>query len=113
MQLTNEVFALRDNENVRLSEEKPASGRVLAIQARSVAFPPGPFEKKRTGDGAPVEQAAIVAADWLPSKGLWCWVQLSPQTKEVIGDLLFDTGAEKDRWYYITVESIPEHLRNS
>jgi hypothetical protein len=38
-------------------------------------------------------------------KGLWQWMFLSPATKEVIGDYLFDEceNLELDRWYYVVV----------
>lgn len=99
--ITNEVFSLRSGERVEVFFEEPADGCSLALMARSLSMPPGPRWGVRQSDGAPVEDAAIVAAQRVDD--LWQWVQLSPPTKEYLGDLLFDNDAEKDRWYYLLV----------
>lgn len=94
----NEVFAIRDGEMTTIHEQQPESGRWIAVQARRVMMPKGPCQQVRQTDGAPVEQAAIVACQL--SEGKWQWVTLSAPTKETIGDLLFDGNAERDTWYY-------------
>lgn len=104
--LDNEVFALRDNESMQLWTERPDNGRWLAVMARSVEMPPGERSPVRTIDGAPVEQAAIIAAEWSAKNQCWHWQQLSQPSKEFIGDMLFDGGAEKDRWYYLVVTDL-------
>ena len=102
---TNEVFALRDGESVTVVTEQPTSGRWFAVQARTVSMPDGAQSPIREADGKPVEQAAIIACQQ-NMEGLWQWMQLSPATKENIGDLLFDGNAEKDVWYYCVVEDL-------
>jgi hypothetical protein len=97
----NESFALRHGEQYKIIDIKPIKGRWIAIMAQSVQFPFGPYAKARQSDGAPVEQAAILACQMVD--GLWQWLQLSPPTKENIGDLLFDSGADKDAWYYLEI----------
>lgn len=98
--LDHEVFAIRDGERVELTNVRPNQGRWLAVMARSVEMPDGPKVPVRTCDSAPVEQAAILACEMNRSRHAWQWLQISPASKEIIGDLLFDSGAEKDRWYY-------------
>ncbi len=102
-QLDCEVFALRDHEQSQLFVEKPDDGRFIAVMARSVEMPPGERSKVRAMDDAPVEQAAILAAEWSHQNQSWHWLQISPPSKEHIGDLLFDSECEKDRWYYLVV----------
>lgn len=98
-------FTLRDKEVMQLCDERPTCGGTwLAVQARSVSMPPGEVHPVREFDGEPVEMAAIIAAQWIASKG-WIWVQLSPPTKEVVGDYLFEQQVELDRWYYLLLSS--------
>lgn len=104
--MENEVFAIRDNESLQLWTERPEGGRYIAVMARSVEMPPGARSPVRTVDGAPVEQATIVAAEWSAKNQHWHWVRLSPPTKEFIGDMIFDSGAELDRWYYLAVTDL-------
>lgn len=97
-----DAFALRSGEIIRLYEERP-DGDFICIQARSCEMPPGDRQPVRQLDGAPVEQAAILACHLVEDK--WQWLQLGPTTKEIIGDLLFNNSAEFDRWYYIEIEA--------
>lgn len=113
IRLDNEVFALRDNESAQLWKERPEFGRFLAVMARTVQFPEGPFSPVRKEDGMPVEMAAIIAAVIGAKSQAWHWVQLSAPTKERIGDLMFDVKCEKDRWYYLAIEdfsAVPQSL---
>ena len=96
----NEVFAIRNGERTTIVAEQPTSGRWLAVMARSVSMPPGERHPFRHSDQMAVEQAAIVACQMVDGK--WQWVQLSPPSKEAIGDLIFDSNADKDRWYFVT-----------
>lgn len=102
LSIDNEVFALRDNELMQLFTKRP-EGRFIAVMARSVEMPDGPRSPVRTADGAPVEQAAILGALWNYSQQCWQWTQISPPSKERIGDLIFDSGASKDCWYYLAI----------
>ena len=105
VRLDLEMFALRDNERFQFYDEHPGDGRVLAVMARSVSMPEGAKSKERACDGAPVEAAAILACEIGAASGEWHWVQISPTSKEVIGDRMFDNGLEKDRWYFMLVTS--------
>jgi len=104
--LDNEVFALRDNESFTFFAEPPGFGRALAVMARTVEMPPGNRSPVRPCDGAPVEQAAILACEVRGADGSWCWCQIAPASKEVIGDWIFDHGLKKDCWYYMLVSDL-------
>lgn len=102
MDIRHETFALRDNEKVTLSEARPKSGRILAVQLRSCEFPKGPVNEI-SAEGHRVERAAVLCAEWMQGRNEWQWTQLSPITKERIGDMLFDAGASRDVWYYLQI----------
>lgn len=105
-----DTWTLRDGECLQLCDEMPACiGEVLAVMARSVSMPPGPHRPSRDLDGEPVEMAAILCARFT-RRGEWVWQQLSPPTKEYIGDFMFNHGAEKDRWHYLLVSSVPTEV---
>jgi len=74
--------------------------------ARSIEMPDGPRSKLRVCDGAPVEQAAILAAEFSHENECWHWLQISPPSKERIGDMLFSNAADLDRWYYLSVTDL-------
>lgn len=103
LQIDFEAFSLRDGEKIEILETQPESGTWFAVQARTVEMPPGERNPVRTTDGAPVEQAAILGCQISNERKTWQWLQLAPLTKELIGDLLFNNGAEKDRWYFVRV----------
>lgn len=105
IEMVNEIFSLRTYECVTIKEECPTDGHVLAVMARSIEFPDGDIEAT-AWDGSPVEQAAILACERFDGK--WQWSSLSQPTKQFIGNLLFDGGAERDKWYYAIIE-IPEN----
>jgi hypothetical protein len=100
MNAHNELFAIREGERAELFAEPPLSGFHIAVKAVPVTMPDGRRQPTRQTDGAPVEQACIVACQ-LNADGLWQWVHLSPATKENVGDLIFDGGLRKDCWYYL------------
>lgn len=104
--IENEVFALRNGEQYTINDRPPMSGRWFAIMARTCYMPDGPKHLVRQSDNAPVESAAVIACQMVDGK--WQWMQLSPNTKESLGDLMFDSNAEKDTWYYITIEQTNE-----
>ena len=105
-----DVFSLRDGEVLQLCNEPPKCGGVwLAVMARSVSMPPGPYKTVRDIDGQSVEMAAILAARIGKSHGEWLWEQLSPPSKEFIGDFMFEQGAEKDRWYYLLLSEVSDN----
>jgi hypothetical protein len=101
-----EVFAIRDNESIRIVQTRPERGRWIAVMARSIEMPDGPRSPVRESDGAPVEQAAILACEFGERQQSWHWQQLSPASKEIIGDVLFDNQCEKDRWYFLVVSDL-------
>lgn len=97
--LTNEVFSLRDGELVSTSLTEPKSGRYLAVMLRSLSFPGHMSEI--TADGKNVEPLAVLAAEKI--RGAWFWCHLSPLTKRLIGDLLFDSNSPFDTWVYVSI----------
>lgn len=104
--LANDVYAIRDHEAAQLLTENPNEGRYIAVMARTVELPPGEHSKERSADGAPVEQATIVAAEFGAKHQCWHWIRLSAPTKEFVGDLLFNGGCERDRWYYLQITDL-------
>lgn len=38
-----------------------------------------------------------------PNEAKWGWVELNPDTRNVIGQDLMDMNAEPGRWYFVTV----------
>jgi hypothetical protein len=106
--MDNEVFALRDAERIVVAEAAPDKGRWIIVQLVPVQMPDGNRTTVRACDGAPVEQCAVIACEWSVTNNGWQWLQLSPPTKEFIGDLLFDNGAERNQWHFIAVEQLEE-----
>ncbi len=102
MQLTNDLFTLRSREVIELFESPPeGDAKTIAVMARSVEFPAGP-SNPLDHRGLPVERAAILACQKVV--GAWQWMTLSPATKEVIGDFMFDVAKVKlDQWYYLKI----------
>ena len=106
MNLENEVFSIRDGEKLQLWDGKPEGIRSIAVMARTVEMPEGPRAQVRACDGAPIENAAILACEFQHNGQCWQWLQLSPCTKENIGDLMFNNHCERDKWYYLSVEDL-------
>lgn len=106
MNLIYEAFSLRDGEYVSLGKDQPTEGTWFAVMAKSVPQPPGEIVSNREVPGLEslsVEMAAIIACQIRMSDNKYVWMQLSPMTKEIIGDLMFDCKAELDQWYFATV----------
>ncbi len=106
LKLDNEVFALRDGEVAETSMDRPTDGEWIAVMLRSVKFPEGEHEPFRESDGVPVEMCAVLACHLVRDK--WQWLQLSPQTKERVGDLFFDSNAPRDQWLYLKIRKVPK-----
>ncbi len=109
-ELNEEVFAARDGEALQLNYTQPETGRWFAVQAKSLTMPPGGIIPVCHRNGKLVEQAAIVACEWNRTKNGWQWLNLSPPTKGLLGDMIFDGGGEKDVWYYVVVTDT--HIAN-
>lgn len=89
-----DTFALRGGEIVQLRYEG-VDGCVYAFMVAPV--PPLPEPRHTTSSSGPVESACVVGAEIV--NGRWQWMQLAPDTKEVIGNLLFDHGLERGVWH--------------
>lgn len=101
-----EAFSMRDGEIATILEHQPDNGRWFAVMMSPVPPMPGPMQAHREIDGLtvePVELAAVIACQKRRDTGEFVWMQLSPLTKEVIGDVLFNSRAEKGRWYYALI----------
>ena len=101
-----ECFSLRDNEELTVQTDKPISGRWIAVMLRTVPAMPGPMLPERDIEGmtpVAVEHTAVIACQQRQSDSMWVWVNLAPQTKEVIGDLLFERDVLHDEWYYVVI----------
>ena len=110
MNLENEVFSIRDGEKLFLWDGPPHhyGKRFIAVMARSVEMPEGPKASVRASDGAPIESAAILAAEFQHQNQCWQWLQLSPCSKEHIVDMMFNNHCELDRWYYLSFEELEQ-----
>ena len=106
MNIKDELFSLRHGEVLQVFSEQPTTGLWIAAMLRSVTMPEGDRQPVRQHDGAPVEQVAVVACHKVDGK--WQWLQLSPATKEAIGDYLIDNGFERDQWNYATIAAEPK-----
>lgn len=101
--IIGDAFAIRGGEQVQL--------RLDGIQGERIAFmcapvPPLPSpSKEQSFLGQPVEQFCVVGAEL--HNGKWQWMQLAPDTKELIGELLFDSGLERGKWYGAIITSTP------
>ena len=94
----NDGFALRGGERVTLRE--------LCEQDRYAVMvaPVPPLPEPRcevSAGGAPVEQFCVVAAEF--NNGRWQWMHLLPDAKGVVGDILFDYGFERGKWWGMVV----------
>lgn len=101
IKLLNNSFALRHGERVAFGELVEEGGVILMVMLRSVSFPDGEYQRTSGVGGRPVEQSAVLACHRVD--GLWQWLQLEPQTKDAIGGLLFDNGADRDVWHRVSV----------
>jgi hypothetical protein len=99
----NELWALREGETMELSETEPTEGEWFAVRVVPVALPGKPVAPYRNLPNTASEQCAIIGAE-KNSLGEWQWLNLSPGTKERLGDWLIDVcHVERDRWYFVTL----------
>lgn len=108
-ELINEPFTLRSKESIQLVEENielivesEANKRYIAVIIRDCEMPSGGIVPL-SYDNQKVESAGILACEWLYSKNGWIWISLSPVTKEIIGQLMFDAKCEHNKWYYLEI----------
>lgn len=99
-----ELFSLRDGEAFAIYEQEekvPSTGVSIAVQLVPIReFPTEDYDDKAY-NGEPVCFRAVIAARRQAITGLWQWVQLSPITKERIGDLLHnEMEAKSNTWYF-------------
>ena len=103
--LVNELFCLRGRESMFiLDSEPPGDARALmwfAAQLRTVSFPDDNFERV-SHDGFNVRQLAVIGSV-KDHNEKWCWVHMSPSTKEALGEFMESHGCQNDRWYYVIV----------
>ena len=111
MEFKQDFFTFRDGEHFHLyTVRQPDSSQPplkYAVQLRSLDFPDGNYRTFRDCDGAEVVNAAVVACQWVKRDDEdgsgWQWMQMSPVTKELVGDVLIDSGCAVDTWYYMEV----------
>lgn len=95
----NDGFALRGGERVSLREFCEQDRYAVMV----APVPPLPEPRCEVSHGgAPVEQFCVVAAEL--NNGKWQWMHLMPDTKGVVGDLLFDYGLERGKWWGMVVK---------
>lgn len=92
---SNDAFSFRSGERLTLQIGSVESCQ-YAVMAAPIAPLPLPL-RATTEDGDPVESCCIVAAQMVD--GLWQWMQLAVDAKEIVGNALFDNGLEKGVWH--------------
>ena len=100
-------LALRPGEKAIIYEndgELPPCAYVVAL----VDVPPFPGESHPECRPSAVvcAQQYVCSESERPGELLWGWVALDPDTKDLIGDLLHEGGAEPGRWYHLEIEPI-------
>lgn len=93
-----EQLGVRDRCTYFLVDDEPQYGRWWAVQLVALT-PPGEMFAT-TPDGAPVEHAAVAAAE-RREDGLWQWLNMTPAAKRVFGELLIDQKIPHGTWAYV------------
>lgn len=102
--MSEATLAVRPGETVWGYEEPPTDAahyqHVYAVAL--LTAPPMPGERHET-----CTPFALVACQAYPVQSTgelaWGWVDVTPESKAEIGDMLMRSGFEPDRWYYIVV----------
>lgn len=97
-----DTFAIRNGERVRLRLRGTEPEDTMAFMCASVPALPTP-SCERSASGKTVESYCVVGAELV--NGKWQWMQLAPDTKEHIGNLLFDFGLERNVWHGALIEA--------
>lgn len=102
------TLAFRPREQFKLSAESPNNPQGPNIFAICVLDTPiFPGQREKTYRDEPPK--AIVAITYYPNLEGWGFIALEPETKRVIGDLLFDKlQAESGKWYWLVISTL-EH----
>lgn len=99
-----DAFSLRTGERVQLRIDGIGEGDTLAVMCAPVPSLPSPSATENSRGS--VESYCVVAAQL--TRGKWQWMQLAPDTKECVGDILFDSGLERGKWYGVLLTKSPE-----
>lgn len=89
LDINYEVFSLRDYEKVVIYKYDTGEDDLIAVMLRAVEFPTG-------------KKDHLLAACKKDTTG-WYWLNLSPPTKDAIGNLMSTVSAQPERWYYVKV----------
>lgn len=103
--LVNEVFEFRPGERPVLYpsiDDVPEGAEWRAVRLAACEMPPGDRANYRNTCNESAQ--FIVTGCWRNPAGAWQWVHFAPNTKEMIGDLIFDSGIDRDRWWYMAIE---------
>jgi len=87
-----ETVSIRSGCSYHLFSGMPQNAnevRLWAVMARTVS-PPGPL--------ASGEQIAMIAAE-AQKGGKWNWVALSPNARQLFGEIMADGNCNVDEWY--------------
>lgn len=98
----NDPFAFRCGERIHLRTSGVDRDDRLAFMCAPVPPLLDPA-CKQSFRGPPVENYCVVGAELV--NGKWQWLRIAPDTKELIGDLLFDHGLERGKWYGAIITS--------
>lgn len=97
------VFNLRPHERIDILEKEPKHASIwFAVKVVSVEMPEGPV--RETTEWGPTMQAGVVACEKV--EGLWQWLCLSVNLKQIIGSLITDNNLDTDVWYYATITQL-------
>lgn len=103
--LINAMFELRPGERPVLYPSigyLPKGAEWRAVRLVACEMPPGDRANYRDTDKESAQ--FIVTGCWRNPAGAWQWVHFAPNTKEMIGDLLFESGVDRGCWWYMAIE---------
>lgn len=95
MVVTNDAFAFRSGEIVNFKIGS-VDGCRYAFMAAPITALPSPM-RPATPNGDAAEPCCIVAAQLVG--GLWQWMHLNVDAKEIVGDAIFDNELERGVWH--------------
>lgn len=102
------ILETRPSDHFELLEEVPTED-AENVYALALLHTPS-FPGDHHPEGEPF--AVVCALQYVTDDGecageyLWGWVHLGPETKEELGSMMKDGGADCNRWYYLRITSV-------
>jgi hypothetical protein len=106
IELGGATLCLRPQEAIAIFPDPPAQVKRPNVFAVCAVEPPE-FPGKRELNYRADPPRAIIAITYYPNLDGWGFIHLEPDTKRVIGDLMFDKlHCENDRWYWLVLGEV-------